>query len=92
MKSQITEVAWRQQGTQSSRCFERTYVINKKYAPDISNTYEYDKYDNWFTTKYEINLEVCADILHRRFNDRFFKHINDLEADELSGAETEIDK
>ncbi len=42
--------------------------------------------------KYTEKLEVCADILHRRFNDRFFKYINDLEAEELSGAETETDE
>ncbi len=36
-------------------------------------------------------IELCADILHRRFNDRFFKHINDLEGAELSGADTDDD-
>ncbi len=44
----------------------------KKYAPDIYNTYEYDTNDNCFTAMYEQNLEVCADIIHRRFNNRFF--------------------
>jgi hypothetical protein len=71
---------------------DMTLSLIKKHAPDIYNTYEYDKYNNYFTTIYEQNLEVCADILHRRFNNRFFKHMNDLEADELSGAETETDE
>ena len=40
---------------------------------------------------YEQNLEVCADIIHRQFNYRFFKYINDLQGAELSGADTDAE-
>ncbi len=66
----------------------------KKYAPDIYDTYEYDidDYDNCFNKMYELNLEVCANVLHRRFIDRLFKYINDLEGGDLSGADTDDDE
>ena len=69
----------------------------KRYAPDIYNTYEYELdtfeleehiYDE---TIYDYNLRVCADVIKRRFNDRFFKYINDLEGAELSGDDTDTD-
>ena len=44
-----------------------------------------------FYSNVQQNLEVCADIIHRRFNDRFFKYINDLEGAQLSGADTDAE-
>ncbi len=68
-------------------------TLIKQYAPDIYNSYEYEicEYDNCFTAMYEQNLEVCADIIHNRFNSRFFKYINDLEGAELSDADTDTE-
>jgi len=66
----------------------------KYYAPDIYNTYEYDIEDgeNCFEMMYFQNLEVCADILKRRFNAKFFNYINNLEGAELSGDDTDTDE
>lgn len=61
----------------------------KKYSPEIYNSYDYtNKNGAWC----DINLDICADILKRRFNNRFFKYINDLEGDELSGDDTDTDE
>ena len=38
------------------------------------------------------NLEVCADILKRRFNAKFYNYINNLEGAELSGSDTDTDE
>ena len=66
----------------------------KYYAPDIHNTYEYDIEDdeNCFEMMYFQNLEVCAEILKRRFNDKFYNYINNLEGAELSGDDTDTDE
>ena len=66
----------------------------KKYAPNIYNTYEYDIEDgeNCFEMMYFQNLEVCADILKRRFNAKFYNYINNLEGAELSGSDTDTDE
>jgi hypothetical protein len=68
-------------------------TLIKKYAPDIYNSYEYEigEYDNCIEKMYDQNLEIIADILHNRFNSRFFKYINDMEGAELSGADTDAD-
>jgi hypothetical protein len=69
-------------------------TLIKKYAPDIYNSYEYEigEYDNCIEKIYDQNLEIFADILHNRFNSRFFKYINDMEGAELSGADTDADE
>jgi hypothetical protein len=69
-------------------------TLIKKYAPDIYNSYEYEigEYDNCIEKMYDQNLKIIADILHNRFNSRFFKYINDLEGTELSGADTDIEE
>ena len=70
----------------------------KRYAPDIYDTYEYEldtfelEEHMFDKTIYEYNLRVCADVIKRRFNDRFFKYINDLEGAELSGDDTDTDE
>jgi hypothetical protein len=70
----------------------------KIYAPDIYDTYEYEldtfelEEHMFDKTIYEYNLRVCADVIKRRCNDRFFKYINDLEGDELSGDDTDTDE
>ena len=66
----------------------------KKYAPNIYNSYEYKigEYDNCIEKMYNQNLKIIADILHNRFNRRFFKYINDLEGAELSGADTDTEE
>jgi hypothetical protein len=68
-------------------------TLIKKYAPDIYNSYEYEigEYDNCIEKMYDQNLKIIADILHNRFNSRFFKYINDMEGAELSGADTDVD-
>jgi hypothetical protein len=68
-------------------------TLIKKYAPDIYNSYEYEigEYDNCIEKMYDQNLKIIADILHNRFNSRFFKYINDMEGAELSGADTDAD-
>ena len=50
----------------------------KKYAPDIYNTYQYNIKDNEnpFEMMYNQNLEVCANILKRRFTDKLYYDIN----------------
>ena len=69
-------------------------TLIKKYAPDIYNSYEYEigEYDNCIEKMYNQNLKIIADILHNRFNSRFFKYINDLEGAELSGADTDTEE
>ena len=69
-------------------------TLIKKYAPDIYNSYEYEigEYDNCIEKMYNQNLKIIADILHDRFNSRFFKYINDLEGAELSGADTDTEE
>ena len=69
-------------------------TLIKKYAPNIYNSYEYKigEYDNCIEKMYNQNLKVIADILHDRFNSRFFKYINDLEGAELSGADTDTEE
>ena len=69
-------------------------TLIKKYAPDIYNSYEYEigEYDNCIEKMYDQNLKIIADILHNRFNSRFFKYINDLEGAELSGADTDTEE
>lgn len=70
----------------------------KRYAPDIYDTYEYEldtfELEEHMLDKtiYDYNLRVCADVIKRRFNDRFFKYINDLEGAELSGDDTDTDE
>ena len=70
----------------------------KRYAPDIYDTYEYEldtfELEEHMLDKtiYDYNLRVCADVIKRRFNDRFFKYINDLEGAELSGDDTDKDE
>ena len=66
----------------------------KKYAPDIYNTYQYDikDYENPFEMMYNQNLEVCANILKRRFTDKLYYDINRYEGAELSGADTDTDE
>lgn len=66
----------------------------KKYAPDIYNTYEYDIEDDEdpFEMMYFQNLEICANILKRRFTDKLYYDINKYEGDELSGSETDTDE
>ena len=66
----------------------------KKYAPDIYNTYQYDIKDNEnpFEMMYNQNLEVCANILKRRFTDKLYYDINRYEGAELSGADTDTDE
>jgi len=66
----------------------------KKYAPDIYNTYEYDIKDNEnpFEMMYNQNLEVCANILKRRFTDKLYYDINRYEGAELSGDDTDTDE
>ena len=66
----------------------------KYYAPDIYNTYEYDIEDdeNCFEMMYFQNLEVCAEILKRRFNNKLYKLINIVEGAELSGSDTDTDE
>jgi hypothetical protein len=41
----------------------------RKYAPDIYDTYKYDFDDE--IDIYDTNLNLCCDILKRRFNDIF---------------------
>ena len=74
--------------------FNINLTLIKKYAPDIYNSYEYEigEYDNCIEKMYDQNLKIFADIVHRRFNDRFFKYINNLEGAELSGADTVADE
>ena len=69
-------------------------TLIKKYAPNIYNSYEYEigEYDNCIEKMYDQNLKIIADILHNRFNSRFFKYINDLEGAELSGADTDTEE
>ena len=69
-------------------------TLIKKYAPNIYNSYEYKigEYDNCIEKMYNQNLKIIADILHDRFNSRFFKYINDLEGAELSGADTDTEE
>jgi hypothetical protein len=69
-------------------------TLIKKYAPNIYNSYEYKigEYDNCIEKMYNQNLKIIADILHNRFNSRFFKYINDLEGAELSGADTDTEE
>ena len=66
----------------------------KKYAPDIYNTYQYDIKDNEnpFEMMYNQNLEVCANILKRRFTDKLYYNINRYEGAELSGDDTDTDE
>jgi hypothetical protein len=66
----------------------------KKYAPDIYNTYQYDIKDNEnpFEMMYNQNLEVCANILKRRFTDKLYYDINRYEGAELSGDDTDTDE
>ena len=66
----------------------------KKYAPDIYDTYEYDIEDDEdpFEMMYFQNLEVCANVLKRRFTDKLYYDINKYEGDELSGSETDSDE
>ena len=68
-------------------------TLIKKYAPDIYNSYEYEigEYDNCIEKMYNQNLKIFADIVHNRFNSRFFKYINDMEGAELSGADTDTE-
>lgn len=61
----------------------------KKYYPELYNTYDYT---NKKGASCDIDLDICANILKRRFNSRFFKYINDLEGDELSGDDTDTDE
>ena len=69
-------------------------TLIKKYAPDIYNSYEYEigEYDNCIEKMYDQNIKIFADIIHNRFNSRFFKYINDLEGAELSGADTDTEE
>jgi len=62
----------------------------RKYAPDIYDTYKYD-FDDDEIDIYDSNLNLCCDILKRRFNDIFFQCINDLEGDALSDADTDTE-
>ncbi len=41
---------------------------------------------------YNQNLEVCANILKRRFTDKLYYDINRYEGAELSGADTDTDE
>ncbi len=56
----------------------------KKYAPDIYNAYKYPKTG----ALCDVNLDICANVLKRRYNDRFY----DLEGAELSGDDTDTDE
>ena len=69
-------------------------TLIKKYASDIYNSYEYEigEYDNCIEKMYDQNLKIFADIVHNRFNSRFFKYINDMEGAELSDADTDTDE
>ena len=66
----------------------------KKYVPDIYNTYEYnfEEYENKLEMIFLQNLKVCADILYRRFNHKFYRLINIVEGGELSGDDTDTDE
>ena len=68
-------------------------LFTKKYAPNIYNSYEYKigEYNNCIEKIYNQNLKIFADIIHNRFNSRFFKYINDLEGAELSGTDTDTE-
>ena len=70
--------------------------IIKQYAPNIYNNYEYEyneypQYNEEYKNIYHSTLIQCADVLTSRFNDRFYKYINDLDGGELSGADTDDD-
>ena len=61
--------------------------IIKQYAPNIYNNYEYEyneypPYNEEYKNIYHSTLIECAGVLTSRFNDRFYKYINDLDGAE----------
>ena len=70
--------------------------IIKLYTPEIYENYEYENYEYLeYNEEYKVifkpTLIQCANVLKALFSNKFYKYINYLEGDELSGADTDDD-
>jgi hypothetical protein len=64
------------------------------YTPEIYENYEYENYEYLIYNEeykqiFKPTLIQCANVLKALFSNKFYKYINYLEGDELSGADTD---